>query len=130
MCRQHQTPGVEKSKRSTIWAEAGIDMNIHIIKHFQANGGAKTVEAYDEESPYVTLLKPDSYPNPWYRAGAKETTLDQEEISVADSESEIHIGSKCNWEIEHFEHNQVLHGSCGSQSRSLSLTRLRPEGNL
>lgn len=59
-------------------------MNAHIIKHFQANGGTNAVEAYDEESPYVTLLKPASYPNPWCRTGAKKT-LDEEEISIADS---------------------------------------------
>jgi hypothetical protein len=39
------------SKRSTIWAEANIDMNAHIIKHLKANGGTKSAEAYDQDSP-------------------------------------------------------------------------------
>lgn len=49
---------------------------------------AKIAAAYDQDSPYVTLLKPASYPNPWYRTGAgakKMSRLDQEDISVADS---------------------------------------------
>lgn len=61
-------------------------MNAHIIKHFQATASAKIAETYNQESPYVTLLKPASYPsNPWYEAGAGATELEQEDISVADS---------------------------------------------
>jgi hypothetical protein len=68
-------------KRSTIWQDADIDMNAHILKHLQPSG-APAVQAYDPDSPYITLLKPASYPNPWYRAGAASKKLD---ISVADS---------------------------------------------
>jgi len=42
-----------------VWREAEIDINEHALAHLAQNGGDAGVDAYNKDSPYMTLLNVD-----------------------------------------------------------------------